>query len=269
MKRVTEYLEYRSFLKDFYEEKRSENPIFSYRYMGQKLHIDPSHLAKIFQAKRHISDTSIPAFIAFAGLVNRDAEYFETLVQFNKAKSDRKIKQWYERLVSVRGINAHTLGADQYKYHQQWYCTAILMLLDFYKFTGDYKDLAGRLSPPITTREARSAVALLKRLDLIHEKPEGGYTVTHRIVTAGGKCNPIAVKQFQQATMRLAMETLERHHRDLRNVSTVTITIRKEDLPSIDDLLREFRARLLQYAEQVKEPDSVYQFNMQLFPLTR
>ena len=69
--------------------------------------------------------------------------------------------------------------------------------------------------------------------------------------------------------MRLAMETLERHHRDLRNVSTVTITIRKEDLPSIDDLLREFRARLLQYAEQVKEPDSVYQFNMQLFPLTR
>jgi hypothetical protein len=34
MKSVFEYLEYRDFLKDFYEEKKSECSFFSYRLFG-------------------------------------------------------------------------------------------------------------------------------------------------------------------------------------------------------------------------------------------
>jgi uncharacterized protein (TIGR02147 family) len=269
MKPITEYLDYRTFLKDFYEAKRAESPIYSYRYMGHHLNIDASHLVKILQGHRHIGEKSINDFISYLRLADRDAEYFEALVRFNKAKSDREIKRQYERLISIRGVNPHVLGSDQYEFYQKWYYSAILMLLDYYAFSGNYQELANKLSPPVSVKEAKNAIAILKRLDLIRELPEAKYELTHKLVTTGDKCRPVAAKDFQRETMQLAIDSLERHPKDLRNISTITLTINKSDLPEIDSIIKEFRATLLKYAEQNEKPDSVYQLNIQLFPLTQ
>lgn len=68
---------------------KTRSPIFSFRYMENKVSIDASHLVKIFQKQRHIGKNSIEKFINFCDLTGTDAEYFAALVHFNKAKSDR------------------------------------------------------------------------------------------------------------------------------------------------------------------------------------
>jgi uncharacterized protein (TIGR02147 family) len=269
MQSVKNYLEYRDFLRDFYNDKKEASPYFSYRYMGAKLSIDASHLVKIFQKQRHINSKSIDCFIDFCGLTGTDAEYFSSLVCFNKAKSDRDIKQHYERLLALRGVKAYTLGKQQYEYYQKWYYSTILTLLDFYPFTGNYKKLAARLDPPITEAQARKAIRLLKTLGLVTRRANGTLELTNKIVTSGEGCPSVAVKTFQEETMKLAVESLHRHGRQERNISTVTITAAKKDLEQINEIIEEFRSSLLKFAADAKTPDTVYQLNIQLFPVTQ
>jgi uncharacterized protein (TIGR02147 family) len=268
MKSVKEYLEYRDFLKDYFEEKKQNNPFFSYRYMGKKVAVDASHLVKILQKQRHIGNKSIETFINFCGLKSNEAEYFSTLVHFNKSKSERDSRNFYERLLSLKGVKSFILEKGQYEYYTKWYYSAILTLLDFYKFSGDYKALAERLSPPISIGEARKAIALIENLGLIEKNSEGTYTLTNKIVTTGDHCKSIAVKLFHEETMRLAVESLDRHPREKRSFSTVTMTIAESDIEEINEIIKEFRSTLLKFAHDTQKPDRVYQLNVQFFPLT-
>ncbi len=268
MRSVKDFFEYREYLKEFYEEKKKGNPYFSYRYMGGKVATDASHLVKIFQKQRHISEPSIETFIHFCGLTGSDAEYFSFLVRFNKAKTDRETKQYYEKLLSLKGFKSYTLEKNQYKYYQKWYYSAILTLLDFYTFSGDYKALAAKLSPPITAAQAKEAIELLKNLNLVTENKESRLEQTNKIVTSGELSRSISVRTFQEETLKLAIESLERHAKEMRNISTVTITVSHKDLEEINDMIKGFRAMLLKYAQEIKNPDQVYQLNIQLFPLS-
>jgi len=269
MKKIQDYLDYRHFLKDYYEEKNRENNFFSYRFIGQRVGIDASHLVKIFQGKRHIGDSSIEAFSRFLHFNKSDSEYFTTLVKFNKARSDREIKLWYERLLASKSINSHVLGRDQYEFYQKWYYTAVLMCLDFYRFNGDYKELSKMLSPEITVKEAKNAVELLERLELIKKLDDGSYYLTNEVVTTGDKCRSVAVRSYQEESIDLARQSLDRHQKEVRDISTVAMTINKKDLESIKEQIKEFRSKLLRHATECQDPDAVYQLNLQFIPLTQ
>ena len=269
MKPVKEYFEYRDFLRDFYTEKKAESPTFSLRYMGRKVSVDPSHLVKIFQRERHIGDSLIDSFIAYCGLSGSNAEYFATLVRFNKAKSDRDSRMYFEKLLSLKGSGAHSLEKNQYKYYTKWYHSAVLTLLDFYPFSGNYADLGARLSPPITEAQARKSVMLLAKLGLIRRTDEGTWQLTHNIITTGDHCRSIAVTAFQEATMELAIEALHRYPPERRNISTVTITIAEKNLDRLNEVIAQFRETLLKLANDEAHPDKVYQLNVQFFPLTK
>jgi uncharacterized protein (TIGR02147 family) len=268
MKSVKDYFEYREYLKDFFDDKKKETPYFSYRIMGKKVSIDASHLVKIFQKQRHIGNTLIEGLIHFCGLKDTEAVYFETLVHFNKAKSDRDGRLYFEKLLELKGVKAYALEKGQYEFYTKWYYSAILTLLDFYPFTNNYKALAAKLSPSITEGKARKAIELLKKLGLIHRDKNGPYYLTKKIITTGDHCRSIAVKAFQEETIRLAAEALYRHTREKRDISTVTITIAEKNLEGLHEMIKQFRESLLNYAEAEKSPDKVYQLNIQLFPLS-
>jgi uncharacterized protein (TIGR02147 family) len=113
MKSIKEYMEYRNFLRDYYEENKNLKPYFSFRYMENKVSINASHLAKVFQKQRHISESQIEIFIKFCNLQGSDAEYFAALVQFNRAKSDRDCKLYFDKLIALKGVEAHVLEVDK------------------------------------------------------------------------------------------------------------------------------------------------------------
>jgi uncharacterized protein (TIGR02147 family) len=269
MKPVKEYLDYREYLHDFYLDRKNRESFYSLRYMGSKVSVDPSHLVKIFQRQRHIGNLSIDTFITHCGLKGSDAEFFVNLVRFNKSKSDRDSKLYFERMLALKGAGAQTLQKNQYEFYTKWYYSAILTLLDFYPFKDDYAALAARLSPPISESKARKAVALLKKLGLIKQSTSGIWQLTHKIISTGDHCRSIAVKSFQESTMQLAIESLHRHPPEQRNISTVTVTINRKNLDRINESIAQFRENILQLARDETDPDCVHQLNIQFFPLTQ
>jgi uncharacterized protein (TIGR02147 family) len=275
MHSIKDYLEYRDYLHDYYTSRKKVNSHFSLRYFGSKISIDPSHLVKIFQQQRHIGNSSIEKIIDHCRLTGTDAEYFAGLVRFNKAKSDRDSKMYYEKLLALKGVSSRSLDKHQYEYYTQWYHSAILTLLDFYPFTNDYAALAAKLSPSITESKARKSVALLHKLGLIRKRDNsidrngGIWELTHKLITTGDHCRSIAVKSFQEATIQLAKESLERHPPEKRNISTVTITVAEKNIDSVNEIIKQARENILKLAYDETQPDKVYQLNIQLFPLTQ
>jgi uncharacterized protein (TIGR02147 family) len=269
MKSVFEYLDYRDFLKDFYEEKKGERTFFSYRLFGTKVGMDASYLAKVLIKHRHISNVSTGKIAAFCGLKEKEAEYFETLVNFVKAKSHKESKLLFEKLLSLKNVSAATLIESQYEFYQKWYHSAIRSILEFYEFRGNYKALAERLSPKISVREAKESLRLLEKLRLIKKDGAGRYRMTDTAITTGPQWHSLAIQAFQEETIRLSAESLSRHPKKYRDISTVTMNVNEQNFQEIKERIKEFRSAVIKYANEQSSPDRVVQLNMQLFPLCR
>lgn len=268
MKPIFEYLDYRSYLKDFYEERKRHHSCFSYRYFGSKIGVDSSYLLKILLKKRHLAERSIPGVSAFCGFSSVEAEYFHTLVQFAKARSQHESRLYFEKLFSIKNHKSHQLVEQQYEYFRTWYHPVVRSVLEYFDFRGDYALLGKQLSPAISAREARESVHLLEELDLIRCGTDGRYYLTDTAVTTGDEWRSLAIHAFQEQTIKLSQEALERHDRILRDISTVTLNINAEDFQEIRRRITDFRRSIIAYVGERTGPDCTYQLNIQFFPLT-
>ena len=268
MKSVFEYLDYRAYLKDFYEERKGLQLFFSYRYFGNKVGIDPSYLLKIMLKTRHLSEASIQRVCTFCGLTGNEMEYFRTLVHFLKARSQNESKLLFERLLSIRYVKKHQLIEKQYEYFRTWYHPVVRSVLEYFDFKGDFSLLGKQLSPSISSKEASESVRLLEQLGLISKDLNGRYRLTDIAVTTGDEWQSAAIAAFQEQTIRLSQEAIDRHDKSVRDISTVTMNINNADYKEIRERITEFRRSVISLVNESSDSDRTYQLNIQFFPLT-
>ena len=53
--------DYRDLLKSYYEQRKKEMPLYSYRMMGEKLGLDASYLYRVLQKKHHLPAHALQA----------------------------------------------------------------------------------------------------------------------------------------------------------------------------------------------------------------
>ena len=265
---IFESLDYRQFLKDFYDEQKAVKPFFSYRYMAVRIDMDAGYLVKVMQKSCHIAERSIAPLCDLLKFTTRQREYFESLVAFNKARSEVDVKRHFERLLSLRGPSSKLVDGDGYEYYATWHHAAIRAVLGVVSFDGDYGKLGSLISPSIGARDAKASVLLLERLGFIRPLPDGSFELADAVITTGPQWRTLAVRTFQREAIRLAGESLERHPPAERDISTVTVALCSRDLDLVREQIAALRSTILRLAEETKEPDRVYELNLQLFPLS-
>ena len=264
---IFDYLDYREYLRDYYKEKKGEKPFFSYRFIGNRVGMDSSYVIKVFQGNLHISPKKINSFVELLELKDTEAEFFETLVHFGKAKTDRQRKLYFERLFSISSVKAQRLEPHQYEFFQKWYYSAVWSIINCSPFNGDYHALAGKCMPAITVWDAKRAVKLLEKMGLIAKEQDGSCHTTNLNLTTGQKWYSRAVESHQRDMIRLAEEAIDRFPKPVRDISTVTMCIDEKMLPEIQEYVRQFRSSLIKMVNSYAGTSRVYQLNMQLFPL--
>ena len=267
MQYLFDYLDYRLFLRDYYEAQKHDNFYFSYRYMSGKVGLDAGYLVKILQGKLHIPEKYIDSLCALCKFSEKENAYFRTLINFNKAKSENQIKTHFEKLLSFKSPGKQRLDKFKYEYYSKWYYSAIRSLIGLVRFSGDCESLSRMLTPPVRPREVKNAVTLLEKLGLITKGVHGVYSLTDSFVTTGESWRSLSIKNFQRETIRLAAESLDRHAKEDRDISTVTVGIHKKDLAELKARIAEFREAIFKLAENSVDPNSVFQLNVQLFPM--
>lgn len=265
---IFNYTDYCAYLRDYYEEKRKKQPFFSFRYFGQKVGIDAGNLVKIMHGKRHLSPLAVKKFLSFIKFPTREARYFETLVQFKKAKKEQDNKILFEKLMAIQRIDPYRLEPMQYEFYREWYHTVILALFHIIDFKGGYKELAAMTQPPVSAKQAQESVDLLLKLNLVRKEADGRIIPTNNVISTGDNWKSLAIRLFQQQNIKLALEAFERFPASERDISTVTFAVAQDDMEEIKRVTVEYRRTVLQIASASEKADRVYQMNIQLFPLS-
>jgi uncharacterized protein (TIGR02147 family) len=267
---VFDYLDYREFLRDRYLESQVGDGKFTHRSIGEKGGFDPGLFSKVIMGQRNISGKLIPGFCKAFALEGRQAAYFGRLVLFNQAKTFGKKKSLFEKLLSDAGGRMVPVARGQYEFYREWHHTAIRELLNYHPFKGDFKDLGRQLHPPVSAAKARQSVALLEKLGFIRKGKgkDGTYELASPQITTGNDTRSVAVDNFILQGLELAKSGLKKIPANRRNFSTLTFSVPGNRIADLEERLRAFRRELAEWVRKAGGQDSVYQLNMQLFPLT-
>jgi hypothetical protein len=111
-KTIFEYLDYRDFLKDHYEDRKNSYHFFSFRYIALKTGLDASFYAKVLQKQQHLSLKSIPVMVKFLRLKKKESEYFTLLVRFNRTKHQEEARLYFEKIIELRELPANKFDID-------------------------------------------------------------------------------------------------------------------------------------------------------------
>ena len=266
---IFSYISYRDFLRDAYKQRKAEQPAFSYRYIARRVGINASTVLRIVQGGRNLNPILIGPFSAVFKLGKRETAYFSLLAHLSRARNEQEKNLYFEKVVAFNKSEILTLLSDQYELFNSWKYIAIRELLTHYRFCGDYRALSRMCQPPITVPEAKAAITLLARLNLVNKDAKGCFRPTSKFVTAGENWKSIAIANYQKSTIALAGEALERFTAEERDISTLTVNLSAKGLGIVKDKIRSLRKELLEVENMDNESDRVFQVNFQIFPLTK
>lgn len=269
MEDLYQYTDYREYLRDWFAITKDKSPVMSYRYLARKVSLDPGYLVHILQGHKHLPEKHIPALISCLKLSKGDAQYFERLCLFGKARSEAEISRRFKELMELRAVRSRTVASKQYQYYEKWFIPVVRCLIAARGFSGDYAQLAKMLNPSIQTEEAKHAVKVLLQLGMLKRNSDGEYEVTDTLVTTGDNWSSLVIGDYQHQTIKLAQRALSEIPKADREISTMTIAVPRMEMQTMQDMAREFRQKVLRWALEQPDADSVVQINLQLFPVVK
>lgn len=274
MPNICEYTDYRTFLNDYYEDKKSKNRYFSYQIFSEKAGINSKgFIYNVIQGKRNLSKSHIFKLSQAIKLNRYEADYFENLVAVNQAKNLKEQNYFYEKLSSIKS-NGKTawkpqiIRKDQYEFYSQLYHSVIRSLIELYSFKDDYGWLAKNVYPRIKPLQAKKSVELLERLRLIRKQKDGKYKVTNKSISTPKEVASLAVMNFHEEAGKLALNALNKVTKDKRDFSGMTLGISQKLYNEICEDILNLRQKILQKTESDIKADAVYQLNFQFFPVS-
>src|SRR4051812_40689811 len=97
------YTDYRSFLADWFAEKKRINGHFSLRVLAEQSGFKArDYLMRVMRGERNLSAEGVRKLSDFFRFSEKQAEYFSTLVRFNQARTHTEKERFYLRLAEVR-----------------------------------------------------------------------------------------------------------------------------------------------------------------------
>lgn len=272
-KKIFEYLDYREFLKDYYQQKKNANPSFSLRVFSDKIGFKAKDfISRIMNGDKNLSIQSIPKVAKGLKLGKHETSFFMGLVKFNQARSMDERNTAFEEMQEVLKVirfaeKQYLLGHCQYLIFSHWRHLTVRSLIGMFGFNGDYKTLAKQVSPKITVTEAKESVQLLEESMLIKKDAEGNYKLTDSAITTGDRTSRLALRGFHQHCLKLGADSIDREPPDSRHISGLTLGISKESYHRIVERVNTFRKEIALIAEEDSDADKVYQMQFLLFPV--
>lgn len=264
-----DFLNYRELLKETLENKKRENPYFSYRWLSKRAGISSTgFLSLVLNGKRNISPDLASRLCDALKFTKKESAYFTTLVRYNQSENPDEKKRLFEELLALRPSNARSIASDQQQYFNKWYYSAIREIISLVEISDNYRQISEMIAPQISIQEVRKAIDLLLRLGLIYRDQNHILRRTDNLITsAGASIDPSAIRKYQSDTIDLAKSALYNVEKELRDISTITLSTNKEGMEMIRARLEQCRSEIMAIVSQSKNCDRVIQLNMQLFPL--
>ncbi len=270
MPNIFNYTSYREFICDYYLESKKRDRQFSYQKFADIAGFrTKSFIYKVINGEKALANSSTLKLARAMGLKKKELHYFIAMVNFNNAESIEEKEFYFHSLQSFsKNHKSSVMRDDQFAYFNNWYTAVIRELVVALDWKDDYRQLAKACDPSITPSQAKKSVQLLLRLGLLKKLSKGKYIQVDKAITAGDQVLGLAVKKFQQQTIELAAQSLERHEKKNRDLSTLTVGISGKGFERIKKEMKAFREKLVDIVHYDELVDRVYHINLQCFPVS-
>jgi uncharacterized protein (TIGR02147 family) len=263
------YYNYRKYLQDFYEYRKSAHKYFSYRAFAQKAGYTSSGLyLDLVKGRKNITDQLVSKFAKSLGLSEKEAIYFQLMVDYTHAGSPESKQEIFEKMSGMLPRSMKILTRNQREYYSKWYYVAVRESLGVLNITDNYQDLALFLAPRISLPQAKQAIQLLASLELI-EKCDGFWRSRNNTISSGSEVDPLMVHQFQKEMVDLGKQAIGHFSRERRNISCTTMSVSPMGLERIIHKIDIFRREVIEIVRSDENERLVCQLNIQFFPLSK
>jgi len=247
-----------SYLQNEFVRRCQKNPKYSLRSFARYLGMSSSALSAIVNGGRPLSEKNMQKIGLALGL---------TLTEIAQFKRTSHGNSKYLRSIEPRNEDYVQISADQFSIISDWIHYAILQLSTTKDFRWNRNWIAKRLD--VSATEVVSAIDRLKRVGLIRKIKDSYENISPSFtsdLTPGLSSD--AQKQYQEKTLKKAITAIREVPIEFRDHSSITFSVRKQDLERAKEMITNFRRQLCESLQHTKS-DEVYQLNMALFPLTR
>ncbi len=268
---VFDYLDYRDYLRAYYDAKKASGRGFSYRVFSRLAGLkSPNYLKLVIDGDRNLTPAMAQRFGAACGLDGDGLLFFEHLVAFNQAKTSTERARRYRELSGHRGFRrAQKLDLAHAAYHGEWFIPAIRELALSDSFRADPEWIAKQMIPSITKADATRGLRVLEELDMLKVNPDLTASPTDTLVSTGEETKWVHIGEYHRVMMQRAAESIDLVPSAERDISSVTLCLDDGALLLVKRRIQELRQELLAMSEEAADPSQVVQLNFQLFPLTR
>lgn len=264
------YKDYRDFLADKISERKQLKLNASYRWLSARAGFtSPNFLHLVITKKRHLSGDSIERVAELFDLTKEQVRYFRSLVHFNKAKTPSEKEHYAAEILSNGSFNkAYPLSRDQFEYYSQWYHIPIREMLTLKDSENTAQEIANAMIPGVSKMEVDQALSVLQRMGLI-QKSGDTYKANEQNVETGENFSNYGVVAYHKKMIQLGAEALDRFPSSEREISSVTIGLSENNFQKVKEMIVEFRSKLMSISNEDQNRDQIYQYNFQVFPLSR
>ena len=268
---VYEYNNFRKYLSDFQSARQAYDPSFSKSSLSRILGLPNtrSFFTDVLKGKK-VSGVFIERFVRVLELTKDEARFFRVLVMFNQAESVEERELYFDQLISLNRTPKRVMEKNTYSYYKNWYNGVIRALLHIYDFEDTYSELARKVFPSISVKQAKEAITLLQKLKLIAKNSNGFYKPTEKSLTTPNFVNDELVKQFQISCLEMAKQSLVKSGSKPQTISTNIIGVSDEAYKRIEKKIEKFRSEIRSLVHKDEKPATrVYQMDIALFPNSR
>lgn len=264
---VYSHLEWRLFLRQAQEERRAQEPDFTWKHIAEALGMDPAQLTRILRGNAPLPFRYVPAMGRLFQLDRRALAYFEELLRLERARNEEERVRCRQRLSALRGVATQKLGGLQAEFYSRWYHATLRALVGMGSHRGDGSTLGALCQPEVAPRDASHSVELLMELGLVERDHDGTLRPTQAHLVAGPDIPVQVVRGFHREAIALAGLALESIPAPERDISAITCSLDENGFSAARELARELRQKIQSLAHRTLSPDRVYQLGIQIFPV--
>ena len=263
-------LDYRAWLRDWFDAKKAQNPRFSHRAFvrrtGQK---SPSLLADVIGGRRNLTPAGIDGFVKALGLTGLRESFFRELVQLDQAKTADERAEALERITATRHFRkAQRLEGASLRFLSHWSYPAVHELAGCSAFRDDPAWIASQVRPAITEPQAREALEVLETLELLVRDAQGVLRQGPGTLTTPHQAASAVSFLYHRGMNARAEEALGAFPAKERHFCGVTVSIPESMMPRLKAEIDAFQERMLALCDDAPDAERVVQLYLQLFPLS-
>ncbi len=267
---IFEYVDYREYLRDYYDAGKANVSQFSYRYLARLAGFSsPNFFKLVMDGDRNLSNDSTSKFAKALKLDREEKRFFADLVAFDQAETVEERNEAFERVAASRRFRrARRLDSSMFEYLSRWYHPAIRELAALDDFRKDPEWIAQKLSPEVSVEQVEASLELLFDMGLLVEGDEGTISRGEPSLTTGHEVRSLAIGNYHRQMLQRAADSIVNVPRELRDISALTVCINTDKVDKLKERIHAFRESLLDFCDRDDDPEAVFQMNFQLFPLT-